>query len=166
MRGSCLSAMRPSSAPGRTPRGFCPPLGAPPGPGAGASAAGLRARAGGAEPVSGLAAAGVVSSLLGYAVGALVVPGGDLARLMVTLGIGLTLFEAANQASSITGGVDGLSDMQAGKLFGRFGFGLDGTTSYVYAVAVLFIVFAFARRLVHSPFGLALRGIRENPRRM
>jgi len=134
--------------------------------GSGAYTAGLLARAGWTEPVSGLLVAGLASSLLGYAVGALVVPGGDLARLMVTLGIGLMMFEAANQASSITGGVDGLSDMQPGKLFGRFGFTLDGTTSYLYALAVLFLVFAFARRLVHSPFGLALRGIRENARRM
>jgi branched-chain amino acid transport system permease protein len=134
--------------------------------GAGAYTAGLLARAGWTEPLSGLALAGIASSVLGYAVGALVVPGGDLARLMVTLGIGLTMFEAANQASSVTGGVDGLSDMQPAKLFGHFGFRLDGTTSYLYALAVLFLVFAFARRLVHSPFGLILRGIRENVRRM
>jgi branched-chain amino acid transport system permease protein len=31
---------------------------------------------------------------------------------------------------------------------------------------VLFGVFLFVRRLVHSPFGLALRGIRENATRM
>lgn len=134
--------------------------------GTGAYTAGLLARAGWSEPFTGLVAAGAVSSLLGYAVGALVVPGSDLSRLMVTLGIGVTMFEVANQASSITGGVDGLSDMQAGKLFGRFGFALDGRTSYLYALVVLFLVFVFARRLVHSPFGLALRGIRENARRM
>ena len=39
----------------------------------------------------------------------LVVRGSDLTRLMVTLGIGLMLWEAANKARSITGGVDGLS---------------------------------------------------------
>ena len=31
---------------------------------------------------------------------------------------------------------------------------------------MLFVVFLFARRLVHSPFGLSLRGIRENSTRM
>ncbi len=31
---------------------------------------------------------------------------------------------------------------------------------------MLFIVFLVARRLIHSPFGLALRGIRENATRM
>jgi branched-chain amino acid transport system permease protein len=31
---------------------------------------------------------------------------------------------------------------------------------------MLFLAFLVARRLIHSPFGLALRGIRENPLRM
>jgi branched-chain amino acid transport system permease protein len=31
---------------------------------------------------------------------------------------------------------------------------------------VLFLIFLVARRLIHSPFGLALRGIRENGQRM
>jgi len=134
--------------------------------GAGAYTAGLLARHGWTEPLSGLAAAGAVAAALGYVVGVLVVPGSDLARLMVTLGIGFMMSEAANQASSITGGVDGLSDMQPGKLLGAFPFALDGKTAAVYSFAVLFATFVLARRVVHSPFGLALRGIRENARRM
>ena len=39
------------------------------------------------------------------------------------------MYEVANQASSITGGVDGLPDMPIGALFGIFAFGLDGTTA-------------------------------------
>jgi len=134
--------------------------------GTGAYTAGLLARAGWTEPLSGRAAAGVVSWLLGYAASTLVVPGADLSRLMVTLGIGFLLYEVANQASSLTGGVDGLSDMQPGALFGKLRFALDGTTAFLYALAVLLVFFVFARRLVGSPFGLALRGIRENARRM
>jgi len=134
--------------------------------GLGAYTAGLLAQHGWSEPLSGLGAAGVVAGAFGYAASFLVVPGADLTRLMVTLGIGLLASEAANQASSITGGVDGLSDMQAATLFGRFSFGLDGTTAFVYSFVVLAIVFLLARRLVNSPFGLSLRGIRENARRM
>ena len=90
------------------------------------------------------------------------VRGADLTRLMVTLGIGLLTAEAANQASSITGGVDGLSDMQPATLFGTFSFGLDGTTAFLYSFVVLALMFALARRLVHSPFGLvAARDPRE-----
>jgi len=134
--------------------------------GTGAYTAGLLARHGWTEPLSGLAAAGAVAAALGYVVVVLVVRGSVLARLMVTLGIGLMMSEAANQASSITGGVDGLSDMQPGKLFGVFPFALDGKAAFLYALAVLFAMFVLARRVVHSPFGLALRGIRENARRM
>lgn len=134
--------------------------------GIGAYTAGLLARHGWGEPLSGLAAAAVVAAAVGLLTSFLVVRGQDLTRLMVTLGIGLMLYEAANQASSITGGVDGLSGVEMSKLFGRFAFGLSGKTAYWYCLAVLFIVFCFARTLVRSPFGLSLRGIREGERRM
>jgi branched-chain amino acid transport system permease protein len=134
--------------------------------GVGAYAAGLLARYGWSEPISGIGAAAVVAGVFGYAVSFLVVPGADLTRLMVTLGIGLLTSEVANQASSLTGGVDGLSDMQAATLLGKFTFGLDGKTAFIYSFAVLALMFVIARRLVRSPFGLSLRGIRENARRM
>jgi branched-chain amino acid transport system permease protein len=85
---------------------------------------------------------------------------------MVTIGIGLMLYEAANQVPSITGGADGLSGVAMGKIFGRFAFDLAGTTAYVYSLCVLFALFVVARRIVGSPFGLSLRAVRENPRRM
>jgi branched-chain amino acid transport system permease protein len=134
--------------------------------GAGAYTAGLLARHGWPHLLSGLVAAGLVAGTLGYAVSYVVVSGADLTRLMITLGIGLLAFEGANQASSLTGGVDGLSDMQEAAVFGRFSFGIDGTTAFVYSFLVLAVMFVLARRLVASPFGLSLRGIRENARRM
>ena len=51
-------------------------------------------------------------------------------------------------------------------LMGRFSFDLDGSTAYVYSLATLFVVFWISRRIVNSPFGLSLRGIREGERRM
>jgi branched-chain amino acid transport system permease protein len=134
--------------------------------GIGAYTAGLLARHGWGEPVSGLVAAAAAAAAIGLLTSFLVVRGQDLTRLMVTLGIGLMLYEAANQASSITGGVDGLSGVEMNKLFGVFAFGLNGKTGYWYCLSVLFIVFCFARTLVRSPFGLSLRGIREGERRM
>lgn len=135
--------------------------------GVGAYTAGLlAARLGWGEPITGLLAAGAVAGLFGYLVSFLVVRGGDLTRLMVTLGIGLMLFEAANQASSITGGVDGLSGVEMWKVLGIFPFDLEGHTAYVYSLVVLFLLFWAVRRLVNSPFGLSLRGVRENVRRM
>jgi len=134
--------------------------------GLGAYTAGLLAAHGWGEPISGLFAAAAVAALAGYLVSFLIVRGQDLTRLMVTLGIGLMLFEAANKAAFITGGVDGLSGMVVGKLLGVFEFDLYGKTAYVYSLVVLLILFVALRRLVNSPFGLSLKGIREGGRRM
>ncbi|WBS05363.1 branched-chain amino acid ABC transporter permease [Pseudoduganella sp. SL102] len=134
--------------------------------GLGAYTAGLLAVHGWGEPVTGLLAGAVVAGLFGWIVSFLVVRGQDLTRLMVTLGIGLMLFEAANKASWLTGGVDGLSGMMVSNLLGTFEFDLEGKTGFVYSYVVLFLVFLVLRRLVNSPFGLGLRGIREGGRRM
>jgi branched-chain amino acid transport system permease protein len=134
--------------------------------GIGAYAAGVLAVHGWGEPLSGLLVAGVAGALVGFATSFLVVRGSDLARLMVTLGIGLMLFELANQLPSVTGGADGLSGVTMWKVLGLFSFDLTGTTAYLYSLGVLFVLFVAARRLVHSPFGLSLRGVRENVRRM
>ncbi len=134
--------------------------------GVGAYTAGLLAVHGWGEPLTGLLVAAAVASLAGYAASFLVVRGEDLARLMVTLGIGLMLFEAANKTAFLTGGVDGLSGVTMWKLLGVFPFGLDGKTAYVYSCVVLFASFVLIRRVVNSPFGLGLRGIRDGGRRM
>lgn len=134
--------------------------------GLGAYTAGLLSVHGWGEPISGLLAASLVAGVVGFIVSFLVVRGQDLARLMVTLGIGLMLFEAANKAAFITGGVDGLSGMVMGNLFGVFEFDLYGKTAFWYSLGVLFVLFLAMRRLVNSPFGLSLRGIREGARRM
>lgn len=134
--------------------------------GIGAYTAGLLAVHGWNEPITGLVAAAAVAAAAGFAVSFLVARGEDLARLMVTMGIALLLYEAANRAAFLTGGVDGLSGVSMGKLFGIFPFDLAGRTAYLYSLTVLAIIFAALRRVVASPFGLALRGIRENPARM
>lgn len=134
--------------------------------GVGAYTAGILAVHGWGEPITGLLAGGVFAAIAGFAVSFLVVRGEDLARLMVTLGIGLLLFEAANRAAFITGGVDGLSGVVMWKLFGVFPFDIGGKTAYLYSLVVLLACFVMLRRLTQSPFGLSLRGIRENRSRM
>lgn len=133
--------------------------------GVGAYTAGLLAVHGWGEPLSGLLAAALVAAAVGFAVSFLVVRGEDLARLMVTLGVALLLYEGANRAAFITGGVDGLSGVAMGKLLGVFAFDLGGNTAYLYCLAVLLLVFLLLRRVVRSPFGLSLRAIRENAAR-
>jgi branched-chain amino acid transport system permease protein len=134
--------------------------------GLGAYTAGLLAKAGWGEPLSGLLIAAVVAGLFGWLSGFVVTRVRHLALIMITLGIGLLLYEIANRESWLTGGNDGLTGVAIWKLFGLFEFDLYGITAYGYALAVLLLVVLAARRLIHSPFGLSLRAIRENERRM
>ena len=134
--------------------------------GMGAYAAGLLASHGWGEPLSGLLVAALVSAALGFVTSLLVLRGADLTRLMVTLGVAMMLFEVANKLTAITGGVDGLQGMEMQPIFGMFRFDMVGKTAYWYAVLVLFFLFWSARKLVHSPFGLSLKGIRLNVARM
>ena len=85
---------------------------------------------------------------------------------MITLGIGLLLYEVANREDWLTGGNDGLQgvdDVAAVRAVRVRPLWLYGLC---YALVVLLLVVLAARRLVHSPFGLSLRAIRENERRM
>ncbi|MRW93293.1 branched-chain amino acid ABC transporter permease [Duganella sp. FT80W] len=134
--------------------------------GLGAYTAGLLSVHGWGEPISGLLAAAAVAALFGWITSFLVVRGQDLTRLMVTLGIGLMLFEAANKASFLTGGVDGLSGMMVQPVLGVFEFDLEGRVASIYSYCVLLLLFIGVRRVVQSPFGLSLVGIREGARRM
>ncbi len=134
--------------------------------GAGAYAAGLLSTWGWGEPFSGLLLAASVAGILGYVTSFIIARFRHLALIMITLGLGLLLQEAANSAGWLTGGFDGLQGIKTWPLFGRIKFDLYGYTAYGYALAVLFVIFLVARRIIHSPFGLALRGIRENIARM
>ncbi|ACF03051.1 branched-chain amino acid ABC transporter permease [Rhodopseudomonas palustris] len=134
--------------------------------GVGAYSAGLLALHGiVGEPVLALLVAGLAAAVLGFATSFLVIRGVDLTRLMVTLGIALLLEALAERFSDITGGTDGLQGIVMQPLLGIFEFDLFGKVGFWYTVAVLFVLFLLARRVVHSPFGLSLRAIRNNPLR-
>jgi branched-chain amino acid transport system permease protein len=134
--------------------------------GVGAYTAGLIATWGWGEPLSGLLSAGLAAGLLGYLMSFIIARFRHLALIMITLGFGLLLLEAANSASWLTGGADGLQGVHMWALFGTFKFDLWGSTAYWYALIVLFLLFLMSRRLSNSPFGLSLRGMRENSVRM
>ena len=117
------------------------------------------------EPVVALIAAGLVAMVLGFVTSFLVIRGADLTRLMVTLGIALLLEALAERFSDITGGTDGLQGIEMQPILGLFAFDMFGKVGFFYCLGVLFLLFLLARRIVHSPFGLSLRAIRNNPLR-
>ncbi len=135
--------------------------------GTGAYTAGmLAARWGWNEPLSGLLAAGAAAALVGWVSGWFLLRYRGLALLMLTLATAIMLQELGNVRADITGGFDGLTGITIAPLLGRFHYDLYGRTNYLYALAVLFVLFLLVRRIVYSPFGQALTGIRENVSRM
>jgi branched-chain amino acid transport system permease protein len=117
------------------------------------------------QPALALVAAGLAAAVVGFLTSFLVIRGVDLTRLMVTLGIALLLEALAERYSNITGGTDGLQGIEMAPVAGLFGFDMFGKTGFFYALTVLFVLFLAARRIVHSPFGLSLRAIKNNPLR-
>ena len=114
------------------------------------------------DPILGLALAAAAAGLAGFASSFLVLRGSDLTRLMTTLGVALIVAEICNQARWLTGGSDGLQGVASSPVLGLFDFDLYGNTSAAYGLIVVFLLFLLARRLVRSPFGLALRAIKNN----
>src|ERR1700683_2977580 len=134
--------------------------------GSGAYCAGLLALHGIiTEAVIALVVAALAATVLGFLTSFLVIRGVDLTRLMVTLGIALLLEALAERFSDITGGSDGLQGIEMAPILGLFAFDMFGKVGFFYCLAVLFLLFLLARRIVHSPFGLSLRAIRNNPLR-
>ena len=113
--------------------------------GVGSYTAGLLSQWGWGEPLFGILAAAVAAGLFGYLTSFVIAQFRHLALIMITLGIGLVLQEAANSASWLTGGSDGLQGIHSWPIFGWFHFDLYGYTAYSYSLVVLFVIF-LARR--------------------
>ena len=118
------------------------------------------------DPLVGLAVGTVLGALMGLVTSPMIVRGTDLTRLMVTMGVALVLLELANKFDTITGGTDGLQGVVMGPLLGRFEFDLGARVASFYSLALLFIAFVVSRRIVHSPLGISLQALRDNPLRV
>jgi branched-chain amino acid transport system permease protein len=134
--------------------------------GIGAYAAGYLGKFGWTEPISGLLFSGLVAGLVGLAAGRVVRGLHGVALLMVTLGLNSLLYDFVQRSTALTGGDDGLQGVAVAPVLGLFAFDMAGRTAYLYALVVCFVVFVAVRALSHSPYGLALLGARDNPRRM
>ncbi len=84
--------------------------------------------------------------------------------IMITLAIGVAFFYLAQQNYGIFNGFQGHSKIEPPKLFG-----IDWHQPTPYYYLALFWSLAgyfFVKYLVRTPFGMAMQGIRDNPRRM
>ncbi|MBC7803334.1 MAG: branched-chain amino acid ABC transporter permease [Candidatus Parcubacteria bacterium] len=134
--------------------------------GFGAYIAGILAVHFSGDPLLGLAVAAVAAGLLGLLTGAVILRTHALALLMLTLAITSILYEVASKWTSLTGGSDGMHSVPVEAILGSFNFDMFGKTAYVYCLLVLFVCWWLVRSIVHSPFGMALAGTRENDMRM
>lgn len=112
-----------------------------------------------------LLAVGILSSaLMGALFGLIVLRATGVYFLMLTLALAQVLWGIAWQWRSVTGGDDGLPGIPRPSL-GNLVF-VSSSSFYILAVVMFLISAAILLRLVHSPFGLTLQGIRESSDRM
>jgi branched-chain amino acid transport system permease protein len=126
----------------------------------------LSAKLGITDPLLLLLISAIVCGLLGVSTGLIILRTQKLTQLMLTLAIAALCFEVANKATTITGGADGLTGVVIGPVFGLFKFDFLNKTAYLWCLGILFIFWFLVRRLVYSPFGITLTGIKENKQRM
>ena len=97
-------------------------------------------------------------------IGALAVRTEGIYTIMITLAIGVAFYYLAQQNYLIFNGFQGIQSVLPPKLFG-----LDWRTPLPYyhlALACAVLGYAGVSYIVRAPFGIALQGIRDNPRRM
>ena len=89
-----------------------------------------------------------------------------VAFIMITLAIGEIAYSAAQRLSGITHGTDGFSGIPpVVPVPGMEGLRADGLV-YYYVLAFFLILYALVAMLLRSPFGLSLRGLRDNEDRL
>jgi branched-chain amino acid transport system permease protein len=104
-----------------------------------------------------------VSTILGAAFGWLAIRRQGLYFAMITLALAQLVYFYAVQ-SSWTHGEDGIQSVPRGTLFGLIDLS-NPMNMYFVTLTVFLAGFAFIYRIIHSPFGQALKSIRENEAR-
>ncbi len=108
------------------------------------------------------------TALMALVIGFFVLRTSGVYFLMVTLAFAQMLFSVAINWTTVTGGSDGLAGVPRPVIgLGPLSYKFDSRESFYYLVLVAFaLVWWLLRRMVNSPFGWTLRGIRENEARM
>lgn len=102
-------------------------------------------------------------AFLGWVFGMLAIRRQGIYFSMITLALAQMLFFVCLQAP-FTGGEDGMQGIPRGALFGVLDLKSDLAMYYV-ALAVVVFAFLLIVRIIHSPFGQVLKGIKENEAR-
>jgi len=106
----------------------------------------------------------LIATVIATAIGWLSVRTEGIYTIMITLAVGVALFYLAQQNYTLFNGFQGFNQVFAPNVFG-----IDfrqPVPFYFLALACALAGYFFVKLLVRSPFGVALQGIRDNPRRM
>jgi branched-chain amino acid transport system permease protein len=112
------------------------------------------------DTVSGLVAGTLAGALMGLVIGLIAIRRQGIYFAMITLALNQLVYFVCLQAP-FTGGENGLQGIERGSLFGLVDLHND-TVMYYFVLVVSVAVFLFIARIVHSPFGQVLKGIRDN----
>jgi len=106
----------------------------------------------------------IISALAAAIIGFFCVRVGGITFLMLTMAFSQLLFAISGRWRDVTGGTDGIGNFVRPSLFG---ISLDDRTALYYVIGLAFLITLFVlHRLVDSPLGSILIGIRENEARM
>jgi branched-chain amino acid transport system permease protein len=106
----------------------------------------------------------VFSTACGALFGVLALRASGIGFLMITLALGQIVWGIAYRANELTGGDNGIQ-LPARPV--PFGIDINSAANFYYFTAIVFAIALFCIwRLTRSPFGAALRGTRDQPRRM
>lgn len=130
--------------------------------GVGAYAAGIACVRGVSDPIALLVVGVAAGTVMGLISGALITRFRGLPQLVLSIAVGQLVAALANKLSWLTGGSDGLSGIEPGKVFGIYGFDMYSRTAFVFSLGVLVVTFVVLQRFVRSPFGLMCRGIKDD----
>lgn len=114
----------------------------------------------GVDAIIAIALGGATGAALGLVLGFLAIRRSGIYFAMITLALAQMVYFFCLEAP-FTGGEDGIQQVPRGHLFGVLDLNNDMTMYWV--VAAIFIAgFLMIHRIIHSPFGQVLKGIREN----
>jgi ABC-type branched-subunit amino acid transport system ATPase component/ABC-type branched-subunit amino acid transport system permease subunit len=114
------------------------------------------------SPLWGLALTPVIGAVAGLIIGLVVLRGAELYFALLTLGVSQLVWATAHGWQSLTGGTNGTTGVFGPQFLSPF---LHPNTLYwfIFGIAALCTLLLYI--VTRSPFGDALRGIRENRRR-
>ena len=104
---------------------------------------------------------GLTGAALGVVFGWLAIRRQGIYFAMITLALAQMNYFFCLQATTFTGGEDGIQQVPRGLLFGLISLHND-MAMYAVVAVVFLIFFVLMHRTVHSPFGQILKAIREN----